>query len=263
MGNLVQAIDQFRSAAIMAEENTAPSTTKSCPFEQCDGSGWVFNNTHGTVAAECSCSKARRKQERIDRLFQMANIPKRYRDKTLKNFIQKRQPKAYRSAVRYVEKFMELRNENKNGMCLVGPTGTGKSHLVFAIINELISQSVSAVAGVVPDLLDSLRPKAAGVSRAEAEQRLELLKTTDLVLLDDLGSERGSEWAVERLYLILNARYIEQLPTLITTNLPLEALSVDENGKPILAWERIVSRIHEMCYVLIMDGDDFRRPALD
>ncbi len=243
--------------------DSAHSMTTSCQFNLCDGTGWIIENIDGTdTCRECSCVKAKRKQEKIDRLFQTAKIPRRYRSKTLDNFIVERQPKAHRSAVRYVDRFTELRNENKNGLCLVGPTGTGKSHIAFAVLNALLEKSVSAVAGVVPDLLDSLRPKSGNDRQAEAEQRLELLKSADLVLLDDLGSEKGSDWSVERLYLIINARYIEQLPTIITTNLPLEKLIMDKKGNPVLAWERIVSRIREMCYVLIMDGEDFRCPLL-
>ncbi len=247
--------EQAREIPRGEEATVAASTTKGCPYERCDGSGWVYVDSN--TVRECQCKKDWRKRTRIEKLFSVSGIPKRYRDRTLKGFNGERQPAAYKSALRYVERYRELAGENKNGLCLVGPTGTGKSHLAFGIVNELIKQSVAAVVGVVPDLLDSLRPKEGG--NAAAEERLEILKTADLVLLDDLGAERGSDWAVERLYLILNARYVEQLPTIITTNVPLENMELDEYGNTMLAWERIVSRIKEMCYVLAVDGEDYRR----
>lgn len=207
---------------------------------------------------QCRCAELRRQKALVERLFRQARIPKRFAGKRFDNFEVKRQERAWQVAKRYAEQYKTLKGKPQNGLCFVGPPGTGKSHLAYAILNELLPQQVVAVSGTVPDLLDSLRPKGGG-GNAEAEERLELLKTAELVVLDDLGAERDSPWATERIYLIINARYAEQLPTIITSNLLLEELETGADGEVKLAWERIVSRIWEMCYVVIMDGDDYRR----
>ncbi|QGP91687.1 DNA replication protein DnaC [Neomoorella glycerini] len=216
----------------------------------------VSDDGHQMVR-QCRCAELRRQKALVERLFRQARIPKRFAGKRFDNFEVKRQERAWQVAKRYAEQYKTLKDKPQNGLCFVGPPGTGKSHLAYAILNELLPQQVVAVSGTVPDLLDSLRPKGGG--NAEAEDRLELLKTAELVVLDDLGAERDSPWATERIYLIINARYAEQLPTIITSNLPLEELETGADGEVNLAWERIVSRIWEMCYVVIMDGDDYRR----
>lgn len=196
----------------------------------------------------------------MQRLFESARIPRRFADKKLENFEARNSylEAALKLARRYIGKYEEIKGAARNGLYLVGPAGTGKSHLAYAIISRLIEDSqVAAVAGAVPELLDMMRPRQG--KNQEVEERMELIKEADLVLLDDLGAEKESEWATERLFLIINARYNAQLPTIITSNVPLETLETDQNGKMNLAWERIVSRIVEMCHIVVMDGDDYRK----
>lgn len=244
------------------EEATAGGITApdKCPFNDCDGGGYILTSLNGTDhLKECKCLEVRRKQARVKKIFSNARIPRRFMGKRFDNF----EPKnnhlelALQIARRYVEKFETLKEDGRNGLYLVGPTGTGKSHLAYAIMSRLIEEyQVAAVAGVVPELLDIMRPSR-GKSQ-DAEERMDIIKSADLVLLDDLGAEKESDWVTERLFLLVNARYVAQLPTLITSNVPLEILQTDEKGKTDLAWERITSRIKEMCHIVVMDGEDFR-----
>jgi DNA replication protein DnaC len=251
--------------AAIKTANTATATLpekKTCPFKQCDGSGYLI--TGDFKYKQCECTHKKREQILIEELFNAARVPRRFRNKNFDNFEQKLQPKALQVCKRYTEQFESISSQGKNGLFLFGPSGTGKSHLAFAILNNVLGQ-VSVVAGVVPELLDLLRPKSAKTEaeakqrNTEAEKRLELLKDAELIILDDLGAERSSPWVMEKLFLIINARYIEQLPTVITSNIPLEGLEIDESGKPVRSWERITSRIMEMCYLIPMDGEDYRK----
>lgn len=224
--------------------------TIRCPYNQCDGSGVVMVNAW--TVKECECEKDKRHKFEVQKLFAELHVPKRYQNKTLENFDETRLTgRAYDMAVQYVKRFDELRHENTNGIIFVGPTGTGKTHLAYGILNALVPHVRSAICGSVPDLMEMLRPKA---DKELGEKRLHALKTSDLVVLDDLGAEQESTWVTERLFMILNARYNEQLPTIITSNVELKTL------ESMTGWARVGSRISEMCYAVVCDGTDQRKP---
>ncbi len=201
----------------------------------------IANNTY----APCTCKINQKKQERVTTLFTSARIPKRYQNKTLENFDQSWQQKAYDCALDYIENWDEYA-ENGRSIFFVGDTGTGKSHLAYAILNALIKQGVPGMAASVPDLLDDLRGK-------EDNGAIETLKEIDLLVLDDLGSQKNTEWVTERLFVILNARYAYLKPTIITSNHRLETLKTTEG------WPRIVDRIIEMSRLVKVEGKSYRQ----
>ena len=195
--------------------------------------------------APCECTI----KKRIATLFKSAEIPRRFKDKTLENFAQARQPRAFEVARDYVFFWTNAREIGK-GLFLVGPVGTGKSHLAFAILRELIrQQQISGMAATVPDLMDDLRPK----DDNQGSSRMETLKTIDFLVLDDLGAQRNTAWVTEKLFVIINARYSNMLPTVITSNTRLEELEKTPG------WERIVDRIIEACEMVIMQPGSYRQ----
>ncbi len=211
----------------------------------------LVKDEHGERMRRCRCFLAREQQARLERLFKAARVPRRFQKKRLEDFDPTYQKGAWKIACRYVEQFEAIRGENKNGLCFIGPPGTGKSHLAYGILNSLLAKGVPGVCGSVPEIMDLLRPQTG--PGQEAQERLELLKTLDVVILDDLGAERNTEWVTERLYVIINARYNDMLPTIITSNLELEEL------EKLPGWERITSRLFEMCHVVTVDGPDYRK----
>lgn len=210
-------------------------------------------------ARQCRCEQERREALRVQKLFSDLCVPKRYREKTLDTFLPEWQSLGWRMATRYTERFHEIRTEGTNGLIFIGPPGTGKTHLAYGILHALLPQVRSAICASVPELMDMLRPpvKAREEERRAAEElvreRMQALKSSELVILDDLGAEKESAWVTERLYMIVNHRYNEQLPTLFTSNLELREL------EQMPGWGRIVSRIDEMCHAVICDGQDRRK----
>jgi len=135
------------------------------------------------------------------------------------------------------------------GIALVGPVGTGKTHLAAAVVNALVERGHYPLFVSVPDLIARFR---AGIESGTAERQLLLAKSAEVLVLDDLGAERVTDWAAEQLYRLINARYEALQPTIVTTNLEPSELA-EHLG------ERAVSRLLEMCRWVRVDGDDWRK----
>ncbi len=141
--------------------------------------------------------------------------------------------KVYRSVMDYAD--------NPTGwLVLLGRAGTGKTHLAAAIANRRAEAGAPAYFVTAPDLLDHLRAAYAPDSKIPYDKVFEAIRTTPLLILDDLGAHSSTPWAQEKLYQLLNYRYNATLPTVITTNVPLEHLE-----------ERIASRMADQHVSLI------------
>ncbi len=116
-------------------------------------------------------------------------------------------------------------SENPDGwFLLTGPYGVGKTHLAASIANYRASQGYEVVFVVVPDLLDHLRATFSPKSSISYDRRFEEIRTSSLLVLDDLGTQAATPWVREKLYQLFNYRYNAELPTVITTADPLEEM---------------------------------------
>ncbi len=140
----------------------------------------------------------------------------------------------------------QLYAEQPRGWLYVcGPCGAGKSHLAAAIANELAGAGWGVTYASVPDLLRFVR---GGFGGGEADARLEALMHIDLLMLDDIGAEYLTAWAQEQLFILLNARYLADRATILTSNDRLEALPT-----------RLQSRIRELSHIIWLPVSDYRR----
>ena len=151
---------------------------------------------------------------------------------------------AYRKAYSYAQ--------NPDGWLLIqGSYGVGKTHLAAAIGHECLARGEKVIFSTTPDLLDYLRAAYAPNAEVSYDQKFDQMCTVPLLILDDLGAESATPWAQEKLYQLINARYRTKLPTVITTNMPLEKID-----------SRIVSRMLDTELnpgPIAMDLPDFRR----
>jgi DNA replication protein DnaC len=140
--------------------------------------------------------------------------------------------------------------EGKGGLFLHGPPGTGKTHLAIALLKDhgrMEYGSFVTVASLLMELRDSFRD---GAERSE-KGIIEHYSNVQLLVLDDLGAEKTSEFALQSLYIIIDKRYSEMRSTIITSN-----LTVDEIAEKV--GDRIASRIAGMCRVIELKGRDRR-----
>jgi DNA replication protein DnaC len=149
---------------------------------------------------------------------------------------------ALRAAMAFAEK-------PEGWLVLLGPYGSGKTHLAAAIANHRASQGFPVMFVVVPDLLDHLRATFSPDSTTRYDQRFEDVRTIPLLVLDDLGTQATTPWVREKLYQLLNHRYNAALPTVITTADRLDQID-----------ERLRSRMldQRLCTVVAITAPAFR-----
>jgi DNA replication protein DnaC len=218
-----------------------------CPFELCDGSGFRFDSDTNT-AYDCRCRPQRVAQAKARSLS--AVIPRRYRDVAFERPpVTDIDPQVV-SATRRFADTIDKKLDSGRGLWFMGPVGTGKTTLAMLVSKAALKAGRSVAIYSLPRLLNEIRD----THRAERSHvdLLDRLTAVDLLHIDDVGAERTTDWVLEELYSIVNARYEDERSIVITTNiLDREALCEQIS-------ERTVSRLTEMCDELPLIGHDRR-----
>lgn len=273
-----------------------------CP--RCEDLGWIVKDDGGAgVAERCAC----RKQEQTSQYLALAGIPERYRACRLNNFdtrnsdlaTKQRLEKALKISRSYVDNFFDADGDmRESGLIFVGNPGGGKTHLASAVLAEVVERF--RVRGRFVDftsLLHQLQSTFDSDSTESKRAVLDPVIQTDLLVLDELGAQKSSEWVMNTLYLIINTRYTAGRPTLFTTNYRLgdltrPGLGALDSSPPPDPWSdrhadgvqrgkaprimeyratgddftllstrispQLVSRLHEMTQPVHLDVPDFR-----
>ncbi len=204
----------------------------------------------------CTCRSQQVGQQVRERLFQLSNLDE-LSHLTFENFnprgrIGLRPQQADSLEMVYNQARQYARN--LNGWLLIrGKYGCGKTHLAAAIANFAVSLGVSTLFITVPDLLDTLRFAYSDPSTS-FEERFTQIREVTLLILDDFGTQNATAWAQEKLFQILNYRYINRLPLVVTTNLAMDDIE-----------PRILSRLQdpELVTDVRILATDYRRPTQD
>jgi DNA replication protein DnaC len=234
-----------------------------CP--QCSGTGWktVASDSERRVT-RCDC----RMVARTDTLMAAARIPKRYEHCELSNFEFDGPHLGLAQARMAACKFVEEYPVDNTGLLLIGSIGVGKTHLAVGIIRELIlSKNIPCLFYDYRELLKQIQNSYNSSVQATELEVLRPVFETEVLVLDELGAVKPTEWVWDTVSLILNTRYNDNRTTIITTNFddrPAAAVagprgaSRDETLGDRIG-ERMRSRLHEMCRIVKMEGQDFRQ----
>lgn len=204
----------------------------------------------------CVCRHASVTDGIRDRLFAMSHLDE-LKDLTFESFKLRGRKGLGDIQARSIEQAFNharMYSQNLNGWLLLqGGYGSGKTHLAASISNFAVGMGVPTLFLTVPDLLDTLR-FAYGSEDTTFEERFDQIRNARLLVLDDFGTQNATGWAQEKLFQIINFRYINKLSTIITTNLLLDQIEA-----------RIRSRLSdpELVSLVRLSAPDYRRPMED
>jgi DNA replication protein DnaC len=226
----------------------------------CGGTGWVLESTDGRKQARpCSCRAEALRRERLE----AAGIPDRYRDDNFANFAD--DSPILINAKRIARDFVDSYPAVDSGLLLVGPAGRGKTHLACAILSELVvTKGVSALYADFSDLLLRIQTSFRPDADSSKESVLTPYAEAELLVLDELGASKPHAWVLDVLYNLLNTRYNRKRITIATSNFEDEpdAESGEREKLEDRIGYRLRSRLYEMCTLVALRGEDYRKEVL-
>ena len=196
--------------------------------------------------------------QKAEKIIKNSKMSKRNLNYKFENFeVNSNNKKGYQSLKDYSDRLVNL--EERKGLILVGNNGVGKTHLACSIANELIKNGIPIIYGTLINLLAELKNSYDADNNISEIEIIKLYEKVDLLIIDDLGKEKPSEWGLEKLFTIINSRYENNLPVIITTNYNQNSLAerLSLNGE-IETANSIISRLYEMCGGIEIKDDDHR-----
>lgn len=233
--------------------------------ENCQGTGWIIENIKGrNVAKRCKCFLDRQ----ADILFELANIPRRYTSCTFDNF--EIHNDSHRHALKISKQFVKNYPVQDVGLLYIGPCGVGKTHLAIATVQELIKEKKARCYFIdFRDLIRKIQSTYSPDSPLTDSDIFSQIFQQEVLVLDELGAKRTTAWVEETIFYIINNRYNNQKLTIFTSNYLDQEEEEEDNRESFFKRRgdslvdrigvRLRSRLYEMCKIVEMEGDDYRK----
>ena len=222
---------------------------KVCP--DCHGSG--FESVPGKGVRPCGC----RNRNSQEKLLKTAKIPLRYENCSLGNYVIKNNASQLR-ARQMATKLAMYYPEESRGILFMGGVGVGKTHLAIGTIKMLIEKGVSCMFYEFGSLLKEIQNSYSSISQTSELSVLEPIFNAEVLVLDELGASKPTDWVRDTMMQIINTRYNDKKLTLFTTNY-LDKRQGNEETLEDRIGVRLRSRLYEMCQTVSIEADDYRR----
>jgi len=229
--------------------STAALSTDVCPL--CFGSGMEI--VSGKGARPCSC----RKQNAHTNHLEKARLPRRYVDCHFHNYkpANNTQEKAFHYASSLAMQYPAL----DNGLLLMGTVGVGKTHLAVSILKSLTERGFGCLFYEFGSLLKQIQDSYNSFTQTSELSVLAPVYNADVLVLDELGASKPTDWVRDTMAQIINNRYNDKKLTIFTTNYLDERRNEREETLEDRIGVRMRSRLFEMCKTVVISGDDYRR----
>jgi DNA replication protein DnaC len=235
-----------------AEREGSPANA-SAPCSSCYGTGMEV--VAGKGARRCRC----RSEEQQKRLLEAARIPRRYARCALSNYHPApgngTQLRAFNYSFKLVNEYPAL----DRGLLFMGTVGTGKTHLSAAILRGLMEKGIPCLFYEFGALLKEIQNSYNPVSQVSELKVLAPVYETEVLVLDELGASKSTDWVRDTMMQIIGTRYNERRLTIFTTNYLDTRRSEAEETLEDRIGARLRSRLYEMCKTVIIEGEDYRR----
>lgn len=230
------------------QENSASAVCQSCY-------GTGMEVVPGKGARRCGC----RKQDDRAMLLEHARLPRRYENCSLSNYRPAPNNGSQLQAFNYAFKLVDQYPAVDRGLLLMGTCGVGKTHLATAILRGLIDKGVRCsfleFGVLLKDIQDSYNP----VSRTSELKVLAPVYEAEVLVLDELGASKPTDWVRDMMMQIIGTRYNDRRLTIFTTNYTDVRPHHTEETLEDRIGVRLRSRLFEMCKTVIVEGEDYRR----
>jgi DNA replication protein DnaC len=236
---------------LLQGERSPSVSASSCAA--CGGTGWEFMEGKGVRPCNCKKESLRLK------LINDARIPDRYKNCSLHNYEPMPGNVSQMRAINFAHRLVHDYPVVDRGILFTGGVGVGKTHLAVGILRGLMEKGIPCMFAEYGPLLKTIQASYNKASQASELEILEPVFLTEVLLLDELGALKPSEWVLDMIRLIIGTRYSENRLTIVTTNYADEIAGAGDDRLEDRIGVRLRSRLYQMCKTVAIIGEDYRR----